>query len=255
MKKLLTSLIAIIMVVTACLVIFAACNGTTVDGDHTIIFYSSQGTNLQEVTKKAIDAFEAKYPGWKVEHTGVGGYDDVLSNVRQELLGGTQPDLAYCYPDHIAQYLKSQKVVDLNKYLKNSESYTTDSGLKIDRIGFTDDEVDKQFIKTYMEEGYSRNFSGVPSYYDQQNALFCLPFSKSTEVMYYNKDALDKLGLSVADKHYERKDFCDLLAEFYILLFLAFAKLDKTGSNDYLGTLKLRYRSDCGFGTDGVRII
>ena len=76
---------------------------------------------MQQKTSIAIASFEAKYPGWKVEHIPVGGYDEVKSKVVSDLTAGLQPDLAYCYPDHVAQYLQTSKVVDLNKYMTSDE--------------------------------------------------------------------------------------------------------------------------------------
>ena len=115
MKKLITIALASCFALSGCFAL-AACGGGT-DYDHTIVFYSSQGDALATVTEKAIEAFEAKYPGWKVEHSQPGGYDEVLDKVRKDLTGNLQPDLAYCYADHVAQYIESGKVVDMSKYL------------------------------------------------------------------------------------------------------------------------------------------
>ncbi len=198
MKKLLTVALAGCFAVGAC-VGLASCNkGGSADYDHTIVFYSSQGQDLAAVTDSAIESFEAKYPGWKVEHTQPGGYDEVLSKVRSDLTAGLQPDLAYCYADHVAQYIESGKVVDMNKYLVNGEQYTytykDDAGDEqsktIDRIGFLQSEVDK-FVPGYFAEGKASNFTG---YQGDENSIITLPFVKSTELLYYNPDALDAIG-------------------------------------------------------------
>ncbi len=194
MKKLLTVAIAGCLAVSGCAA-FAAC-GSGGDANHTIVFYSSQGQELVSVTTAAIEAFEAKYPGWKVEHTQPGGYDEVLSKVRSDLTAGLQPDLAYCYADHVAQYIESGKVVDMSKYLTNAESYTYTVGEeehKVERIGFTEEEK-ASFITGYFEEGFAKNFTGYEDAGLDENALLTLPFVKSTEVLYYNPDALEELG-------------------------------------------------------------
>ena len=197
MKKILVSVIVLVLVLASCLAIFAACSKS--DYDHVIVFYSSQGQDLGIVTENAIAAFEAKYPGWKVEHTRVGGYDDVRDKIMTDNTGGTYPDLAYCYADHVALYLPKGNVVDLNKYFTSdaSYSYTADDGkeIKIDRIGFTAEEK-ADFVQGYLSEGYASNFSNVPSQYDA-NALFTVPFVKSTELMYVNETALKAMKADV----------------------------------------------------------
>ncbi len=199
MKKLLT--VALVGCIAASsLFAFAACSGST-DYDHTIKFYSSQGQSLAAVTDKAIEAFEKKYPGWKVEHTQPGGYNEVLSKIRSDLQAGLQPDLAYCYSDHVAQYLATGKVVDMKQYLTNAESYTyTVNGEEhtIDRIGFTEDEVNNQFIKGYYEEGFASNYTGYEEVGLKADSVITLPFVKSTELLYYNPDSLHAMGYKEA---------------------------------------------------------
>ena len=199
MKKILTTVIVICLLAAGCLTIFAAC-GNSGDANHTIYFYSSQGDSLVSETDDAIEAFEAKYPGWTVKHTQPGGYDDVLNQVRSDLTAGLQPDLAYCYSDHVAQYLESGTVVDMNKYLTSTQSYTveTEEGAKtIEHIGFEQSEVD-QFIEGYLNEGYASNYTydaAVTGLTDQ--SLITLPFVKSTELLYYNPEALAELKVDV----------------------------------------------------------
>lgn len=210
MKKIFSKLLvfALVIALSGAVSLFAGCNPSseTVDYEHTIVFYSSQGDNLQTVTKNAIASFEAKYPGWKVVHTKPGGYDDVRNKVTSDLQGGNQPDLAYCYPDHVAMYLKSKKVVDLNKYINSTEKAAwnvTDSEGNVTKktteytVGYTAEEL-QDFVQTYWHEGYATNFSDYDTWGYQEGSMLTLPFVKSTELMYYNKTALQQAGLSVA---------------------------------------------------------
>ena len=157
----------------------------------TIIFYSTQGIVLQEITQKAIEAFEAKYPGWTVEHRTPGAFDDVKYTILSDFDIGTQPDLAYCYPDHVAQYLQTGKVVDMTKFINSKEMF----GGRL--IGYNADEI-AGFIPGYFAEGYAANFGGYATNGFSSTSMLTLPFVKSTELMYYNKTALDALGLEPA---------------------------------------------------------
>ncbi len=214
-RKLITSLLVVVFVLAGCLTVFAACDGNG-DVDHTIYFYSSQGDSLATITDAAVKQFEETYPGWTIEHTQPGGYDQVLEKVRSDLTAGTQPDLAYCYADHVAQYLSSGTVVDMNKYLLSEDSFTYtyngDDGEQtktIDRIGFTQEDVDS-FNKGYFEEGKLSSYAVPDDVTLPSDALVTLPFVKSTEVMFYNPDALKELGIGVPTTWGELWDACAL---------------------------------------------
>lgn len=194
MKKLITSLLVIVLVLSCCAVVFAACDQT--DFDHTIIFYSTQNDDLQKLTAAVIDKFENKFPGWKVEHQQPGGYDDVRKKIVSDLQGQVQPDIAYCYPDHVALYLDTGKVIDLAKLMNSTETVTDAEGNAVN-VGMTAAEK-ADFIEVYLEEGRATKFTGYKENGYDDDSLLALPFAKSTELLFYNKDALDECGLTPA---------------------------------------------------------
>ena len=210
MKKLLVSLTALVLVLAMCTFILVACGETNPDapggggsttpdnGDYskTIVFYSTQGDALQKITSNAIAAFEAKYPGWKIDHRQPGGYDEVKEKIISDFQGGVQPDLAYCYPDHVAQYLQTGKVVDMTKFINSTETVELADGT-LAPVGYSAVEL-ADFVPGYYNEGYAVNFGGYANYGFTADSMLTLPFIKSTELLYYNKSALDELGLPVA---------------------------------------------------------
>ncbi len=216
MKKFLCSLLCVLLLATCCVSIFAACEDAT-DYEHTIIFYSTQGDSLQQITATAIKKFEAKFPGWKVEHTQVGGYDDVKKKIVSDFQGGIQPDLAYCYADHVALYMQTEKVYDLSSLINSTETVTgvDDTGAeKAYTIGYSATEI-ADFVKGYYDEGYAKNYTNYAKYGYSADSMLTLPFVKSTELMYYNKTALDKLGLEPATTWDELWEQCAELKDAY----------------------------------------
>ena len=213
MKKILCILLVVAVAVTCCCVLLTACNETSTDYTHTIVFYSSQGDSLQQVTAVAIKNFEAKYPGWKVQHVQVGGYDDVKEKVISDFQGKQQPDLAYCYADHVAQYLQTSKVIDMNTLINSTEKVKGANDVEYP-IGYTKEEV-ADFNKGYYEEGLASNYGDYAKYGYDANAMLTLPFVKSTELMYYNKTALDALGLDPATTWDELWEQAELLKAKY----------------------------------------
>ena len=65
-RKLITSLLVIVLVLACCLTVFAACDKR--DYDYTITFYTQQNDELQKITAAAIATFEEAYPGWHIDH-------------------------------------------------------------------------------------------------------------------------------------------------------------------------------------------
>ncbi len=165
------------------------------DDDTNIVFYNTCGSALQEDIDDAIDSFEAKFPDYTVTSTQVGSYDDVKSTITSDLAAGTQPDIAYCYADHVANYLSTETVIDMSNLISDTDELSCDDGTT-QEVGFTDDEL-SDFISTYYDEGYASNYSNYSTYGYSDTSMLTLPFVKSTEVMYYNADVLDELGLDV----------------------------------------------------------
>ena len=179
----------------------------------TIIFYSTQGYNLQTITDKAIAAFEAKYPGWTVEHRQPGGYDEVKEKIISDFQGGVQPDLAYCYPDHVAQYLQTGKVIDMTKFINSTDLVELADGT-LATVGYSADEI-ADFIPGYYNGGYAVNFGGYANYGFTSDTMLTLPFVKATELLYYNKSALEELGLPVATTWDELWAQCEAIVSRY----------------------------------------
>ena len=209
MKKLIVSLIALVLVLAMCTFVLVACGETNpsgngdggnttdnVDYSKTIVFYSTQSDALQKITSNAIAAFEAKYPGWKIDHRQPGGYDEVKEKIISDFQGGVQPDLAYCYPDHVAQYLQTGKVIDMTKFIYSTDPVELADGT-LATVGYSEEEL-ADFVPGYYNEGYANNFGGYANYGFTADSMLTLPFVKSTELLYYNKSALEELGLPVA---------------------------------------------------------
>ena len=149
-----------------------------------ITFYSTMGKDLKEIFSAYLEDFQAEYPYIKVNHnTDIGSYDDVRDQTATELSVGIGPDLVYCYADHVALYNKTKKVVALDKYIDD------------EKIGLTDEQYD-DYIPGYLEEG--RQFG--------DGKMYMLPWSKSTEILYYNVDVFEEHNLQVPTKWFGEND-------------------------------------------------
>lgn len=145
----------------------------------TISSSASYGTTFDHY----LEMFEQKYNNKiQVEHTRIGGYDEVRDTLKTELGAGEAPHIAYCYPDHVALYNKANAVQTLDKFIYNTQ--TDENGELL--FGLTDEQING-FFPAYWEEG--KNYG--------DGKMYTLPFVKSTEVLYYNKTVLEADGLEV----------------------------------------------------------
>ena len=162
----------------------------------TITFYHTMGSNLTDVLNNYITEFNKLYPNIHIEHEQVGGYDDVRDQIKTELTVGNQPNIAYCYPDHVALYNIARAVVTLDELIASDIEITRADGSK-DILGLTDDQI-ADFIEGYYNEG--KQFG--------DGLMYTLPMSKSTEVLYYNKTFFEANGLSVPTTWDEMEALC-----------------------------------------------
>ena len=162
----------------------------------TIKFYNTMGTKYTDMMTHYIEEFNKLYPNIHVECTSVGSYDDVRDQISTEITVGNQPNLAYCYPDHVALYNLAGAVATLDSLIDSQiEVKRADGTTEI--LGLTEEQKN-DFIAGYYNEG--RQFG--------DDLMYSMPFSKSTEVLYYNKTFFEENGLTVPTTWDEMKEVC-----------------------------------------------
>ena len=162
----------------------------------TITFYHTMGSNLTDVLNIYIEEFNKLYPNIHINHSQVGGYDDVRDQIKTELTVGNQPNIAYCYPDHVALYNIAKAVVTLDDLIASDIEVTRADGSK-EILGLTDAQI-ADFIEGYYNEG--KQFG--------DDLMYTMPMSKSTEVLYYNKTFFEANGLKVPTTWDEMEALC-----------------------------------------------
>ena len=162
----------------------------------TITFYNTMGANLSSVLELYIAEFNKLYPNITIVSTNVGGYDDVRDQISTEIGEGNQPNMAYCYPDHVAMYNLAKAVTTLDELIEsNIEVARADGTTEI--IGLTEEQK-ADFIEGYYNEG--KEFG--------DGLMYSMPLSKSTEVLYYNKTFFEENNLTVPTTWEEVEAVC-----------------------------------------------
>lgn len=166
-----------------------------------ITFYHTMGSNLSDVLTLYIEEFNKLYPNITVKAEKIGGYDDVRDQIKTEISAKKQPNLAYCYPDHVALYNLAKAVVTLDNLIDSTITVKRADGSE-EVLGLTEDQKN-DFIKGYYDEG--KQFG--------DGLMYTLPFSKSTEVLYYNKTFFDQHNLKVPTTWDEMEETCKKIKE------------------------------------------
>ena len=134
-------------------------------------FWTGFGEDISNALDKLLDEFTAE-TGIEVNHVTQSGYEGLFESITLSASSGNVPQLALAYPDHMASYVDSGILVQLDYYMETDEGE--------DKISAED------FYSDYMQENFQ-------IYFDENGEPYCMgvPFNKSTEVMSYNADFFD----------------------------------------------------------------
>ncbi len=194
--------------------------------DVTITFYHQMGGNLRNILDEYIKRFELLYPNIHVEHEAQGDWDTLQDVITKRIQAGKQPNLAYCYADHVAGYNSARAVQPLDDFLSGGafkdmtvptykvdfestpqgEYVLDDAGNQIVEnkpFAFTKEE-EAMFNPIYFNEGYSIG---------DGSKMYTLPWAKSTEMMFYNKTFFDQHNLKVPTTWDEMEQVCAQIKE------------------------------------------
>ena len=149
-----------------------------------IVFWAKNDTNRNQVAvyQQAIEEFEKLYPNVKVNlrlYTDYGKiYNDVITNIST----GTTPNVCISYPDHIATYMAgSGTVVPLDELMADAKFGLGGSEVRFDAP--TQEEMVPEFLAECRIDGKT----------------IAMPFMRSTEALYINREFVEKLGYEVPD--------------------------------------------------------
>lgn len=193
MKKLLTSLLVLLMLFELC-----GCHGKHIEQNlgfevpeefdisrnYNITFWAKNDSNkIQvEVYEKAIEDFEKIYPNIKVQIKLFTDYTRIYNDVITNISTNTTPNVCISYPDHIATYLiGSDTMVDLDKLMDDDKYGLGGSDVKFDAP--TKDEIIPEFLEECIIA----------------KKHYALPYMRSTEALYINEDLVNKLGYEIPD--------------------------------------------------------
>lgn len=152
--------------------------------EYEISFWAKNDTNITQVNiyKQAIADFEKLYPNIHVKLKTYTDYATIYQDVITNIATDTTPNVCITYPDHIATYQKGSNVVVQIDALMADPNYGL-GGSKLKFDGPTEEEIVPKFLnECRIGNGY-----------------YALPYMRSTEALYINKDLITKLGFEIPD--------------------------------------------------------
>ena len=149
-----------------------------------ITFWAKNDTNKYQVQvyKQAIVDFQKLYPNITVNMKLYTNYNTIYNDVITNMATNTTPNVCISYPDHIATYLTGNNVMVPLDQLMADEKY----GLGGSELRFHGP-TREQIVPQFLSEGIVNN-----NYY-------AMPFMRSTEACYVNKDMVEKLGFTLPE--------------------------------------------------------
>ena len=149
-----------------------------------ITFWAKNDTNKVQIDayNQAISEFESYYPNVTVKVKMYTDYNTIYQDVITNIATNTTPNVCIAYPDNVATYLSGQNVVVPLENLIIDEEF----GLGGSQLAYSGVEANG-IIDKYLVEGYI------------DGQLYTLPFMRSTEAVYINKDFVEALGYEIPD--------------------------------------------------------
>lgn len=196
MKKL-TKVVIFMVLAAFCLNFLASCHGGKFLApfeiperfnerktyDITFWAKNDQNETQQNIYNKAIEDFERLYPNINVTIKPFTNYNDIYREVLTNVQTGTTPNVCITYPDHIATYISGKNsVVPLEGLIHDERYGLGGSEVKFDSVRYDD------VVPKFLEEG---QIKGVQ---------YAIPFMRSTEACYFNRDLVEALGFTVPEK-------------------------------------------------------
>ena len=154
-----------------------------------VSYWSTMGDTLKStITSHLKDGKTLPgYPNIEVELVTYSGYTELRNAIVTAIPTGGYPDLSFCYPDHVALYNNAEVVTHLDSFIQSPE-------FGIDSSNITG---------AFYGEGAAFG----------DGHMYALPFAKSTEVLYYDKDFFTANKLEVPTTWSEMWTLCeDILA-------------------------------------------
>lgn len=153
-----------------------------------VSFWHAMGSSNGDRLNAMVQRFNKSQDKIEVVATNQGSYEEEAAKLQTAVAGNNAPDIAQIERAFVEPFATNGILTDLNPYLSKASLSKDD------------------FVQGLM--GYS--------FYNDDKKMYSIPFSRSTPILYYNKDAYKEVGLDPekAPKNWdELKDYAKKLTK------------------------------------------
>lgn len=177
LRKISIKITMIVVLLVTLSMVGASVSSFSQDSDQINLRFSVWGNPQElETWKTVVELFESRNPNINIEliHQPVDQYE---SKLRTMIAGGNAPDIMWLFEVTTPIFARKGLLLNLAPYIERDEEFSLDS--------------------------FFPNTLSLAKYKD---GIYGLPFSVSPQVLYYNKEAFDKAGISYPDESWHWED-------------------------------------------------
>lgn len=137
-----------------------------------ITFWHALGGEHGEIIADLVAEFNASQDEVLVDAQYQGNYGTLMQKLMAAVAAGDPPTLTGSYNNWTSVFIDADAITPMARFVNDAQ------------VGLSDDEL-ADFFPAFLE---ANTWDGV---------LYSLPFNKSVQVLYYNKDLLDQAGVGV----------------------------------------------------------
>ena len=137
-----------------------------------VTFWHASGGEHGAVLDALVAEFNASQSEVVVEASYQGGYGTLMQKLMAAVAAGGPPTMTGTYNNWTTQFIDGEAIVPLERFIKDPA------------VGYSEEEL-ADFFPAFLQ---ANTWNGV---------LYTLPFNKSVQVLYYNKELLDQAGVGV----------------------------------------------------------
>lgn len=152
--------------------------------NYELTFWAKNDTNItqKKIYQQAIIDFQKLYPNITIILKSYNDYNMIYNDAITNIRTNTTPNVCISYPDHVATYMTGDNVMVSLDSLMNDSKY----GLGGTQLRF--DSVSKsEIVNSFLEECII------------EDNYYLLPFMRSSEAVYINKDYVESLGYTIPE--------------------------------------------------------
>ena len=144
--------------------------------------------------KDVIDQFEKDHPNIRVDMVYKGKYNEIANEIKDGISTGNIPSLASGYADNTAVYANQGVALDVSSFIDSPKFGFGKKG-NSNATYFENDSADNYVEDTTTAKAdFSSSFLEIEKGMYKGGKLYSMPYSKSSEALYLNKDMMDKVG-------------------------------------------------------------